>query len=138
MNVFLNVNFLTSLLGTFGSLFFSEVMRFPPCTLCWYQRIFLYPLVLVFGVAIWTNDSSYRKYAVPLAALGLITSLYHNLLYYGFIAEALAPCTQGVSCSSKQLELFGFVTIPLLSFVGFLTIASLIALDAKRAQKELR
>lgn len=138
MNSYLKLSFLISLLGTSGSLYFSEIMRFPPCALCWYQRIFLYPLVFIFGVAIWTGDDSYRKYALPLAALGLLISLYHNLLYYGLIEEALAPCTQGVSCSAKQLELFGIITIPLLSLSGFLIIVALVALDTRRARKEIR
>lgn len=132
------MNFVVSLVGTFGSLFFSEVMRFPPCALCWYQRIFLYPLILIFGVAVWTDDAGYRKYAFPVAVVGLLIAVYHNLLYYGLIAEALAPCTQGASCSSKQLELFGFITIPLLSMVGFLVIVALLVLDAKKVRKELR
>jgi len=129
---FLKFNFLAALAGTFGSLFFSEVMHFPPCTLCWYQRIFLYPLVFIFGVAIWKQDGEYKKYALPIAIAGLATSIYHNLLYYGFISEALAPCTQDVSCSSKQLELLGFITIPLLSMVGFLIIVALIGMDSKK------
>jgi len=136
MSLFLKANFLLSLVATFGSLFFSEVMRYPPCALCWYQRIFLYPLVFVFGVAVWTDDSGYRKYAFPFAVTGTLIAAYHNLLYYGFIAEALAPCTQGVSCSSKQLELFGFVTIPLLSMVGFLVIVGLLVFDIKGAHKD--
>ncbi len=119
MNFLLRINFLNSLMGSLGSLYFSEVMRFPPCALCWYQRIFLYPLVFIFGVALFTEDSGYRKYAFPLALIGFLISIYHNLLYFGFITEALAPCTQGVSCSSKQLQLFGFVTIPLLSLLMF-------------------
>ncbi len=119
MRVCLNINFLIVLSGAIGSLYFSEVLLYPPCALCWYQRIFLYPLVVIFGVALWSGDLNYKRYALPLAVLGFAIAGYHNLLYYGFISEALTPCTQGVSCSSKQLELFGFVTIPMLSLVGF-------------------
>lgn len=131
---FLKINFLVALCGTFGSLYFSEVMHFPPCTLCWYQRIFLYPLAFIFGVAVWTEDCGYRKYAFPIATLGLAISVYHNLLYYGAISEALAPCTEGVSCSSKQLELLGFITIPLLSMISFLLTTALIAADSKNTK----
>jgi disulfide bond formation protein DsbB len=137
VNSALRVNFLVSLLGTFGSLYFSEVMKLPPCALCWYQRIFLYPLLFIFGVALWTEDSNYRKYAFPIALVGLVISIYHNLLYYGVVSEALAPCTQGVSCSSKQLELFGFITIPLLSMMSFLIVTALIAADSRRHERIL-
>ncbi len=125
----LHFNFLTATVGTIGSLYFSEVLKFQPCVLCWYQRICLYPLVLIFGTALWFNDSNYRRYATPLVAVGLAIAFYHNLLYYGFIAEALTPCTEGVPCNSKQLELFGFITIPLLSFFGFATLAFLTTMD---------
>ncbi len=133
-SIWLQLNFLTALFGTMGSLYFSEIMKLPPCTLCWYQRACLYPLAIIFAVALWSEDKSYRKYAWPLALLGLGISSYHNLLYYGYISEVLSPCTQGgVSCSTKQLELFGFLTIPLLSLTSFiLTIVCLIKDKKKR------
>jgi disulfide bond formation protein DsbB len=129
LRLLLRLAFLAAIFGTVGSLFFSEVLRFPPCTLCWYQRIFLFPLVAILGTAIWTEDSGYAKYALPLACIGLLISVYHNLIYYGLISEALSPCTQNLSCSAKQLELFGFVTIPLLSLICFLVLALTIALE---------
>lgn len=125
----LKLNFLIVLGGVLGSLYFSEVVKYPPCVLCWYQRICLYPLVLIFGAAIWREDRNYKAYALPLAALGLLIAGYHNLVYYKVISEALTPCTAGISCSSKQLELFGFITIPLLSFVAFVFSTTLIILD---------
>jgi disulfide bond formation protein DsbB len=123
------MSFLIALGGTFGSLYFSEVMKFPPCSLCWYQRICLYPLVFVLGAAIWTEDRGYKKYALPLVLAGLGIAAYHNLLYYGIIPQAISPCTEGVSCSARQLELFGFVTIPLMSLVSFFGLAALVAFD---------
>lgn len=123
------ITFLVALIGSLGSLYFSEVMSFPPCTLCWYQRICLYPIVILMAVALWTEDLNYRKYVYSFAGLGLAIAAYHNLLYYGFISEALSPCTQGVSCSTKQLELMGFITIPLLSLVGFLSLLFINFLD---------
>lgn len=115
----LRLNFLIASTATIGSLFFSEVMKFPPCTLCWYQRICIYPLVVIFGSALLTEDSGHRKYSVPLLLVGLVLAIYHNLIYFGIVAKELVPCTGTVSCSSKQLELFGFITIPLLAFGGF-------------------
>ena len=111
-----------ALLSMVGSLFFSEVMNFPPCALCWYQRIAIYPLVAVIGVGIILRDRRMKYYALPLALVGLAIAVYHNLLYYGVIPETAAPCTQGVSCTDTQIEWFGFVTIPLLSLMAFTVI----------------
>ena len=110
---------LIALLATVGSLFFSEVMNLPPCALCWYQRIATYPLVLVVGVGIVLRDVRMKYYALPLSLGGLLIAVYHNLLYYGVIPETAAPCSQGVSCTELQLEVFGFITIPLLSLAAF-------------------
>lgn len=133
---FLLLAWVVALLGTLGSLFFSEVMKFPPCSLCWYQRVALYPLVAVFAVGLLHRDSKVGRYAWPLVAFGLFAALYHLLLYYKILPESVAPCTQGVSCSTKQVEWFGIVTIPLLSFIGFTLIASLLALFQKRARTQ--
>ena len=114
---------LIALLGTAGSLFFSEVLDYPPCVLCWYQRIALYPLVLVIGVGIAINDRRVALYALPITFAGLAIGVYHNLLYYGIIPEAITPCTEGVPCNAVKLELLGFITIPLMSLGAFAAIA---------------
>ena len=134
-SVYPKINFLLALIGTLGSLYFSEVMKFPPCVLCWYQRICLYPLVFIFGAAVLTEDPGYKKYALPITLTGLAIAAYHNLLYIGVISEGLAPCTKDLSCTSKQLELFGFITIPLLALLGFTSILTLILLDKKRIKE---
>ncbi len=102
-----------------GSLFFSEVMELPPCVLCWYQRIAIYPLVLIIGIGIVLRDPRMKTYALPFALIGLAISVYHNLLYYGIIPEAITPCTEGVPCNAVQIELLGFITIPLMGLVSF-------------------
>ena len=112
-----------ALVATVGSLFFSEVMQLPPCVLCWYQRIAMYPLVLIIGVGIISRDSRMKSYALPLALTGLAISVYHNLLYYGLIPESITPCTQGISCTSRKIEWLGFITIPLLALAAFVSIA---------------
>lgn len=134
-DIALKLNFLMATVGTMGSLYFSEVLKFPPCALCWYQRICLYPLVVIFGAAIWTEDGGYKKYALPLSIIGLAIAAYHNLLYFGVIAPEITPCTAGVSCSAKQLELFGFITIPLLSLFGFLVTILLMVFDTRRVHR---
>lgn len=112
-----------ALVATVGSLFFSEVMNLPPCVLCWYQRIAMYPLVLIIGAGILMRDDHRMKiYALPLAFSGLAISIYHNLLYYGILPESIAPCTEGVSCTSRQIEWLGFITIPLMALVAFIAV----------------
>lgn len=114
---------LVALMATLGSLFFSQVMKLPPCVLCWYQRIAMYPLALLTPIALVTKESKvFLKYALALAVVGLAIAIYHNLLYYNVIPESLTPCREGVSCTSRQLEWLGFVTIPLLSLGSFLLI----------------
>ncbi|HEV2707913.1 MAG TPA: disulfide bond formation protein B [Pyrinomonadaceae bacterium] len=108
-----------ALVSTAGSLFFSEVMSLAPCVLCWYQRVAVYPLVLVIGTGIITRDVRMKRYALPLSLAGLAVSVYHNLIYYGVIPEALTPCSQGASCAERQIEWFGFVTIPLMGLAAF-------------------
>lgn len=114
---------ITALVATVGSLFFSEVMQLPPCVLCWYQRIAMYPLVLIIGVGIISRDSRMKSYALPLALVGLVISVYHNLLYYGILPESIAPCTQGISCTSRQIEWLGFITIPLIALTAFVSVS---------------
>lgn len=114
---------LVSLVATMGSLFFSEVMELPPCVLCWYQRICMYPLALITTVGLVTRDHRVGHYAWPLVFAGLAVAIYHNLLYYHLIPESIAPCATGVSCTDRQIEWFGIVTIPLLSLSGFTLIA---------------
>lgn len=124
--------FLTATVATAGSLFFSEVMKLPPCVLCWYQRIAMYPLVLILAVSIARRDRGYIFYGLPIALGGLAVAAYHNLLYYNIIPESITPCTSGVSCTSRQIEWLGFITIPLLSLAAFAVIVfSLVVADRK-------
>lgn len=118
------IAFAIALGASVGSLVLSEIFEFPPCELCWYQRIAMYPIVFVVATGIVLRDARLWLYALPLAIAGLLVAGYHNLLYYGIIPQDLTPCSEGVSCTAKQLELFGFVTIPLLSLVSFVVLAA--------------
>jgi disulfide bond formation protein DsbB len=116
-----------------GALFFSEIMNLPPCLLCWYQRIFMFPLVLLLPVGLFPFDRKVILYALALTLAGWLVSLFQWLLVVGVIPEAIRPCTQGVPCAEVQVEWLGFVNIPLLSFIAFTTInALLIAADLRR------
>ena len=109
--------------ATVGSLFFSEVMNLPPCVLCWYQRIAMYPLIFIIGVGIVLRDHRMKIYALSVCLVGLMISGYHNLLYYGLIPESVTPCAEGVSCTSRQIEWLGFITIPLMALTAFVCIS---------------
>ena len=125
--------FIVSLIATLGSLFFSEIMHFIPCSLCWYQRIFMYPLVLIFLINLLFPDDKLFKYAILLVIFGWLISIYHNLLMFGIIPENLSPCVQGVPCSTDYINWLGFITIPLLSFFAYTAILILLV----KTKKEL-
>jgi disulfide bond formation protein DsbB len=118
--------------STLGSLFFSYIMEFAPCVLCWYQRIFLFPLVIILATGLFPFDKRVVKYSLPLAIAGWITAFYHNLLYSGIIPQDLHPCSQGVSCTENYIDLFGFLTIPMLSLISCSTIIILLILLKRR------
>jgi disulfide bond formation protein DsbB len=130
------LSWIIALIATTGSLYFSTVLDLPPCSLCWWQRICMFPLVLIFGIGFIRKDSFCLFYTTPLVWIGFIISLYHNLLYYGLIEKALTACTAGVSCTSKQIEWFSFITIPLLALIAFalLTIISIIPIFKSKDQ----
>lgn len=117
-----------AVVATFGSLYFSNIAGFPPCVLCWYQRIAMYPIVAVLTVGLIIRDARAYLYALPLALAGLGIAVYHNLLYYKLLPESIEPCMMGVSCTTKYIEWLGFITIPLLALIAFVLItAALVA-----------
>ena len=126
---------LIATLATLGALFMSEVMGFAPCVLCWWQRIFMFPLVLILALGLFPFDPKVVRYALPLALIGLLVAGFHVLLTMDIIPEALAPCRQGIPCKAIQIEWLGFVTIPLLSFLAFLTLNGLLLASAIRSSK---
>jgi disulfide bond formation protein DsbB len=125
-----------AIVATLGSLYYSEVRAFVPCVLCWWQRIFMYPLVVVLGVATFRQDRSAWVYALPLSVIGLTTSTYHYLLQK---VPSLAPpamCAAGVPCTVQYVNYFGFVTIPFMAGSAFLLITLgllSVALSARRS-----
>ncbi len=114
---------LVALVATASALFLGEVMGKTPCVLCWYQRIAMFPLVVVLGVGLLDADARSTRYAWPLAAAGWAIALYHSLLFWGVVSEALAPCSQGASCADADVQVAGVVPIPLLSLIAFTAIA---------------
>jgi disulfide bond formation protein DsbB len=110
-------------------------MGMQPCVLCWYQRIFMFPLVFVLAVGLLPYDAKVVRYALPLSVVGLLIAAFHALLLAGFIPANLTPCTQGVPCSKVQIQWFGFLTIPLMSVLAFLAISLLLVCSHFKSSK---
>ncbi len=121
--------------ASLGSLFFSEVMELPPCTLCWYQRILMFPLPIVLFMGLFPFDAKAVRYGLPLAFAGWSVAAYHMLLHVGIIPESVSPCSQGVSCKTKYLDILGFVSIPLLSLVAFSSVVGMLLVLRKRLSR---
>lgn len=129
---FLFLAWIIALTSTLGSLFFSEVMKYPPCILCWYQRICMYPLVPIFLVGLFPLDRKVFKFSLPLVIGGWLIAFYQTLLYYKVLPESAAPCQQGISCTAAHIDWLGFLSIPLLSLLGFTAILTLLILTFRK------
>ena len=121
--------------ATLGSLFLDKALVIEPCSLCWYQRMFMYPLVVILLIGLLPLDRHVTRYALPLAILGWMTALYHLLMYVGIIPESLQPCGSGPSCVQDDLGLFGFVNIPMLSLLAFSAVIGLLLVFKKRKKQ---
>lgn len=119
---------LVAAVSTLGALFLGEVMGYTPCVLCWYQRICMFPLVLILAAGLFPFDRRVLRYALPLALAGLALALWHWGVASGLIPEAATPCGQGVPCSQELIVWFGFLTLPMLSVLAFSSIIALLLL----------
>jgi disulfide bond formation protein DsbB len=126
---------LVAAIATAGALFIGEVMLMLPCQLCWYQRIFMFPLVLILGMACWSDDRRGAVYALPLALGGAAIAGYHTLLVAGLIPKAWIPCSAGVSCADQKLEILNGIPIPWLALAAFVAIAVLLMLFLRNTRK---
>lgn len=126
------IAFVQSAIAMLGSFFVQYGMGLPPCTLCWYQRIAFFPLVIILGVGLVRRDRGVVWYALPLAGVGLLISLYHNALYYGLLPDTRALCARSISCTTERLEMMEFVTIPLLGLFAFVVILLALVSVARR------
>ena len=117
----MHLAFLVALVSTLGSLYFSELQGLAPCLLCWYQRIFMYPLVFIVIIGILTKDRSVTKYILPLVGIGGLIAMLH--VYIQTFPTSFIACTfNDVSCSDNYFTYFGFVTIPVMSLVSFVVV----------------
>lgn len=122
---------IVSLVSTGGSLYMSEALGWVPCDLCWYQRIFMYPLTVLLGIATFQDDREVRKYVYPLAGIGILISSYHILVQKVPAIGAMSQCKVGIPCSQDYLNwIGGLITIPVLAFIGFFLILLFIWLSS--------
>jgi disulfide bond formation protein DsbB len=135
MNKPLVLSWIAAVMATLGSLYFSEVLHYIPCTLCWYSRIFMYPLAVILGIAVYRNDLGIYKYVLPLSIIGMLISGYHTLLQKIPYLEQFEMCTTGVPCSKDYLNWLGFITIPLMAFIAF-TIITICLFILSRSEKQ--
>jgi len=126
----LELSFLVAFIATAGSLFFSEVAGYKPCELCWFQRIFMYPQVILLGLAWLRKDNKIIDYALPLAIGGTLISLYHNYIYY--LAQKSAICSAATPCTTPYVLEFGYITIPLMALTAFLSLIFLMSISKIR------
>lgn len=125
-----------SMLATLGALFVGEVLGQTPCLLCWYQRIAMFPLAFLLGIACLNNDLNANRYAAPFAAIGAALALWHVLVFYEVTPTMIEPCGQGPSCRSAEMTILGGVPLPVLSLIAFTTVFTLLQLAARRGPRE--
>jgi disulfide bond formation protein DsbB len=113
-------------MASLGSLFFSEVMGVPVCVLCWYQRIAMYPLVVILAIGLFPFDPRVVRYAFVFATAGWLLAFYQLMLIAGVIPEKMQPCVQGVPCSETHIQVLGIFNIPSLSLVTFSAVGLLL------------
>jgi len=117
-----------------GSLYFSDIKQYEPCLLCWYQRIFMYSMFPMVLTALLRKENKIYQYTLPVSIFGGVIAIYHNLLYIDFIKTDF--CSRGISCTSKYVEYLGFITIPLMSLIGFIVIIALSIISRNYIKKQ--
>lgn len=125
--------FTVALTATLGSLYLSEIAHFTPCKLCWLQRIFMYPLVIILGTALYKKRQDVAVYVLPLSLVGGLISSYHYYLQMN--PQPLAPCSDigfSVSCSDRFVTSYGYITIPWMALSAFVLIGLLMLISLKK------
>jgi len=127
------LSLVVALVATLGSLFYSEIVNYTPCLLCWYQRIFMYPQVILFSIALFLKDKGIAIYALSLSMLGGMLALFH---YYIQLSNTkLTSCSTvgySVSCSDNFIMQFGYITIPMMALSAFILISLLMIVSLKK------
>ncbi|MWC30048.1 disulfide oxidoreductase [Paenibacillus sp. MMS18-CY102] len=127
---------IVAVVATASSLYLSDVLNYTPCKLCWFQRIFMYPQVILLGIAAYRGDRRITGYVLPLSIIGGLISIYHYLEQKVPGMADIMPCTDGVPCSEDYLDYFGVITIPLMALVAFILITGCLWLTRRAARHE--
>lgn len=122
----LGIACIVALVATLGSLYLSEIANYPPCTLCWLQRIAMYPLVVILGMGALREDRAIGWYALPLAGIGAALAFYHVLVQRVPGLDQATSCSAEAPCNAMWVREFGFVSIPIMALGAFLLIAALV------------
>ncbi len=125
---FFILTFVISLFSSIFPLVYSEIINFAPCVLCWWQRVFMFPTLFMFGIALWDKDRRVIRYVLPLLSIGFLISAYQNFFYY-FGESSSLPCdASGVSCYQRLVSEFnGYISIPMLALTAFFALLTLLA-----------
>ena len=126
---------IVSVVAVFGSLYFSEIRHFIPCEYCWYQRILMYPIPVLLGVAMIRGDRQIPYYVLPLSILGICMSTFHYLKQKLPMLSEIGSCSSGVPCSGQYINWLGFITIPFLALTAFVLITTTMVLHLKEQKK---
>lgn len=125
------LGFVVATLATLASLFLSEIVLFIPCKLCWYQRIFMYPQVIILGLGLYLNDKYAKLYALIFSVIGFIIALYHVLLQF---YPGIFPCSDEIAnCALKQFSYYGYITIPVMSLSSFAALIVILMFGMKKS-----
>jgi len=121
--------------ATLSALFLGEIVGLPICSMCWYQRIVMFPLAIILPFGLFPDlDRRLIRCGLALAVPGLLLALYHHGIVSGIVPESVQPCRQGIPCSETVIRWFGFVTIPLLSIAAFTTLVALLGAALHRSR----
>ena len=122
--------FCMAVIAMLGSLFFSEIAGYEPCKLCWFQRIAMYPLVPVLGLALIRRDRTAAASGLSLAVPGVLVSIYHNYIYYSGTVLAVCSAAGGSdSCVKRYTMAYGYISIPMMALTAFLLVIIFLSFD---------
>ncbi len=127
--------FVISLIATFGSLFYSEIAGYIPCELCWYQRIFMYPLPILLGIALFKKDNKISHYVIPLSIIGGIVSIYHYITQ--ILNNSVICSAESAACASTIFFSYGYITIPIMALTAF-TLIIFLTYFANRSERRFK
>lgn len=122
--------------GSLGSLALSSIWEFIPCTLCWYQRGFMFALPFVIGAGVWLKDKNIFYYVLPLTIAGGVIALYQSLIQWQMVPYDASQCVVGVPCDTRYIDWFGFITIPFMALITFCAIGFLAYMHYRLGNKK--